>query len=167
MHEIAMKIRRSAEATIGINPDTKHYIGAAVARGLATVLTLPTSPVAQGSLRPWYHENNGAMVAQVLSEINEVLVIDVREVEQLTYKLFCLRYDLVHQPDEDRAIRLRQFLSISDEDMIPPRTREVFMKAGQEGDVEMAGRMPSLMRSIIRTLGDALAPTPAGDKSEG
>lgn len=74
--------------------DRPAYNTLSVAKLLSRTLPLPTSAV--DNPRVWYRNTLSLNLLQTLSDINEVYVLDLDETESLTYKLWEMRYQLVH-----------------------------------------------------------------------
>lgn len=72
-------------------------IAIGIARAIASRLQLPTSPVSD--LQIYHAETNDQQVIDIISFMNETLVIDIQLVRSLTFRFYKLRYDLVHSED--------------------------------------------------------------------
>lgn len=76
------------------NDDRKALMVAAIAKGIAYSLPLPSSEVV--NLRSYYADNAEQIALGVLSDLNEVTVFDVRQAATLTYEIYRARYLVVH-----------------------------------------------------------------------
>jgi hypothetical protein len=126
-----MQIRRLAE---GVNVDSQKrqmVIEAAIARAIATNLQLPTSPLELGAFQNHYANQHAIGVRDILSQINEVFVIRTKETESLTLKLYRLRYDLVFQPNDRKALEFFSAMSSVDDTVIPAPVAECIKEATQ------------------------------------
>ena len=74
--------------------ERKTLIATAIARGIASRLALPTSPVTNVTV--YYAQHLDRMVVEAIDLFNEALVIDTRLCLDLTYKFFKFRYDLCY-----------------------------------------------------------------------
>ncbi len=95
---VAATIRRILSDVTNPNStgDQSTYIAAALARAMASTFDLPTSPVS--SVAVYFTSTFDDQLCEVISAINESLVIDTRLTRDLTYKFYQLRYDLVYTP---------------------------------------------------------------------
>lgn len=82
--------------TSGEQPRRTLMTTMALSRALAYVLPLPSSPV--DNVQSYWLMANNRMVADILSAINERNVIDVAQIAETTYAIWCLRYKMVYNP---------------------------------------------------------------------
>lgn len=68
-----------------------------LAEALGNTLSLPSSAVKDGT--QWFNVTHRTNLFKSLNEINEIHVIDMDEVEEITFKLWLTRYYLTHEPD--------------------------------------------------------------------
>lgn len=68
-----------------------------VARYVAACLPLPTGKVSDPTA--FFKDTNEVSMNQMLSEVNEVMPIDIDETESLILKLWTMRYNLVYCPN--------------------------------------------------------------------
>jgi hypothetical protein len=82
--------------TAGEQPRRTLMTTMALSRALAYVLPLPSSPV--DNVQSYWLMNSNRLVADTLSAINERNVIDVAQIAETTYAIWCLRYKMVFEP---------------------------------------------------------------------
>jgi hypothetical protein len=116
----------------GVGPQDRSYVLAlGLARAIAYDLALPTSPVEQ----PMVHFNLQHLdtVNGLLSETNELVVINVDLAVTLTKKLWLMRYNLVFESD-NVAVRqiLDDVISLGSCE-IPPHATEICRTMHNQG----------------------------------
>ena len=84
---------------LGIPPERQgQYLNTAAARVLAYLLPLPTTPLCDETqcTRTYFKENMSAQVATALDAIVERVPVDVDTVDELTYQIWDVRYNLLY-----------------------------------------------------------------------
>ncbi len=71
--------------------------GLAVAVGISTLLTVPTTPVEVP--RAYFDSNCGVTMLQFIYDINERIVIDVNATREIVYAFWLDRYTALHRSD--------------------------------------------------------------------
>ena len=94
----------------------------AIARAMAYHLALPSAPVGNPTMH--YNDSHRSFVGNVLSGINEVIVFDIDAAEELTAKIWKLRYELVHNAAALTSVKLIDMVALCDNRDIPPAVLE-------------------------------------------
>lgn len=84
--------------------DKPTLLTAMVAESLAAKLPLPTSPVEDKKALFVTQYKTGVLMN--LGKVNELTVIDIDRAAELVYKIWGIRYSLVHEMTEPRSGRL-------------------------------------------------------------
>ena len=74
--------------------ERNRLIAVVIGRALSVQLLLPTSPVV--SVDAYFYSNHEVCVEDLLSAINEVMVIDTKLVREVTFRFYKFRYDLCY-----------------------------------------------------------------------
>jgi hypothetical protein len=95
MLNVAARVREILDQTTkGVPAEQREtFIALALARAVSTSLPLPSTPVT--SVNVYYSSTHHAAVAELVSRINEEMVINTKLATELTFKLYKMRYDLV------------------------------------------------------------------------
>lgn len=75
--------------------ERRRVIAVAIARGLASKMPLPSSPVTSPNL--YYNQTFDAQIGEWVSKINEVYQLDVNLVRDTAYMFWKLAYDLAYE----------------------------------------------------------------------
>lgn len=159
MRNMIMQIRRLAEGTGGDAQRRQTMIEAAIARAVATNLQMPTSPLELGGFQNHYANQHAMSVRDILSQINEVFVIRTKDVEALTLKLYRLRYDLVFQPNDRKALEFFTAMVSVDDSVVPPHVSECIKEATM--DDAFRSEVSRVIEDIARAVRSDMNP-PAG-----
>lgn len=150
MRDLGVTIRRLTEGRVVSGDRRQVFIEMAIARAISTTLQLPTSPLMDGSFTSHYVNLHAANVKDALSVINENFIISVKDVAELTMKLYRLRYNLVFEPTEKLTLALFTQMSVIDDTLIPQRIIDVMKEAQDDNEfrIEMTRLMGDIMRGI-------------------
>ena len=79
-----------------IHPKARRLLVPCLSRALSYKAPLPPTPVSSPS--SWYSEMVRPDTAIIVSRINELFVCDTTRIMELTYRLWQLRYFILHHP---------------------------------------------------------------------
>lgn len=87
---------------------------------------LPSQSVSH-PVESWYIENCLASVEAQLEKLNESYVLDIDTCTRMIRSIWRMRYNMVHQPASDEALRLIDMLHTNeDNDNVPASMSEMF-----------------------------------------
>lgn len=111
--------------------DRTYVLALGVARAIAYVLPLPTTPAEV----PMVHFSLTCYgkAASDISEINEQVVINTDLAMALTKKLWMLRYNVLHDMDNETARRVLDDTIELGSSEIPPNATELFRQYSNQG----------------------------------
>jgi len=93
---------------------TSDITAMGVAKSIAYSLPIPAGAVKNP--RTYFLEQNGVLVSDRVSDINECLVVDVKKVQDLAYRIWTVRYNVVHNC---KSVKISNLLSLSHESPVP------------------------------------------------
>jgi len=114
------------------NDDRKLVMVAAIAKGIAYSLPLPGNEVI--NLRSYYADNAEQIATNVLSDLNEVVVFDLRQASNLVYEIYRARYNVVfpNKQIDDLLHRLVDgIVSAGTSASLEPRFKGIFERITQ------------------------------------
>ena len=94
--QIAQVVRLMLQRT-GLNLEENQkpaFVAVSLARAINTILPIPTSPV--NSVDAHYASSFDEYVRQIIAEINENYILDVRSCRDMCAKIYRFRYNMCH-----------------------------------------------------------------------
>lgn len=119
----------------------------AIARAMAYHLSLPSAPVGNPTMQ--YNDSHRGFVANVLSAINEVMVFDIDAAEDLTAKIWKMRYELVHNPAALTSVKLVDMVALCDNRDIAP----AILEAAQYDESRALASLTSALSKDLKEIG--------------
>lgn len=126
MHLLINAVVKKAEHHEVNFKDKAKAIEIMVAESIAASLTLPTTEVSE--LHAYFSAHCKVHTLQKLAEVNETIVIDIDRAAELVYKIWCLRYSLVHRMNDLSTGRFLSHVVASGSGKIPECYSEVISK---------------------------------------
>lgn len=153
MRKFVLAIQSTLDAFQVPPEKRKHLVTLALSKSIAYGMALPTSQVENVNM--FYANAHRANVEKLLSEINELFIIDYESCSDLIFKLWRLRYRLVFDFAAVDILSLLDSLTASDERQIPPAYREI------------ASCCPMDINVLVRQIGDILKEATGGENVAG
>lgn len=126
MHHMTYAIMEAVKRNDVALKDRAKAIEVCVAEMIASCLEIPTSPVAE--LQSYFFAHGKVKALEKLSEVNEHVVIDIDRACDLVYRIWKLRYCMVHRPNDPTVGRLVVNAVNTNSGQIPEAYREVIRK---------------------------------------
>ena len=111
--QIANFITATSRRITGTDEDRRRVVTAMVAKAIAYSLPLPGQKV--DSFRQWYIQQAEPLAKDLASDINEVVVLDVRMVLELSFQITRARYAVAYDPCATELHKLVDTLVASDD----------------------------------------------------
>lgn len=118
------------------NEERKKLIAVGLGKNLATALDLPNR--IEGSMRIWYETSHAQFVNKVISEVNEVYLIDTALAQETCFMWFEFRYMLVYNPQAYASFIDR--LALWSEGIIPDAVKDLAVKVTSNAEANDAFR---------------------------
>lgn len=157
MRNVIADIKRLTKDMTGDARQRQAAIELALARAIAVTIHIPTSPIKEGNLRLHFAQTHGELVAEMVSKVNESIVINVKDTIDLTFRLWEFRYNIAHCPTEENALNAFNFMTLNNDSLLAPRYKET--AAYTSG--EMQGEVMWLMRNVRENIRGYLGNEPA------
>lgn len=118
MHHLTIRLRNALDSTNFNQGQRTLLLSFALAQSIAYNLQLPSSNV--DSTRSFYQSNHAENVRKQVSEFNEHFVVNTKEVLDLIFKIYTVRYKLVFEPTNQFVLKAIDTLVTQDVEDIPP-----------------------------------------------
>lgn len=117
--EVLETVRR-AEVPLA---DRSKVVEVTIAEVLACRLSIPSTPV--NDLNDYFYAHHKVEIIEALADVNEVCVMDIDRASDLVFRIWRIRYSLVHRPNDPFVGRLVNMATNLNESIIPEVYRKV------------------------------------------
>lgn len=124
----------STAASTGVTSRDKVAL-VVFSRLIAYELIIPSSPVDSPNL--YYAETHSSHVNEMISQLNEACVLDVKFLQELTRKVWMQRYNLVFRPMEDETKSLVSSLIMTDDNVYSNEFKTLLGESGNSKAIDL------------------------------
>jgi hypothetical protein len=135
--------------TYGVTVQDRGYMLAlGLARSLAYALSIPSSKVESAYV--YYAMTHSQVVGDILSQVNEAVVISFDLAKDLTKQLWIMRYNVVWVCDNEVVNGMLDEALSNGAEQMPPKARELYDR------YEARGLMREIDRAVVAALDGGL-----------